>query len=277
LEYRIQERTQELSIANERLQEHDRRRTMFVSVASHELRTPMTAIRSFADNMIDGVAGALTDRQKTYLDRIEHNLNRLTRIINQLLDWSRLDMQKEVLRLEPLSIHQIAVLVVESLRTVAAEKQVAIDIDTPAHLPMIQGDRDKLEQILWNLVGNAVKFTPPGGKITVRFGALSDGMVQTCIEDTGCGIPPDQLDRVFNEFSKVPSTMPTSQGAQLGLFITKSFIAMHKGQIWVESALGAGSRFFFTTPCASAESQAGQTSPQIVSPGASTETSGGEI
>ena len=275
LEYRIQERTQELSIANERLQEHDRRRTMFVSVASHELRTPMTAIRSFADNMLDGVAGALTDRQKTYLDRIEHNLNRLTRIINQLLDWSRMDMQKEVLRLEPLCINQIAVLVVESLRTVAAEKQVAIDIDKPAHLPMIQGDRDKLEQILWNLVGNAVKFTPPGGNITVRFEGLSDGMVQTCIEDTGCGIPPDQLDRVFNEFSKVPSTMPTSQGAQLGLFITKSFIAMHKGEIWVESTLGAGSRFFFTTPCASPESQAGQTSPQIVSPNASTETSGG--
>ena len=275
LEYRIQERTQELSIANERLQEHDRRRTMFVSVASHELRTPMTAIRSFADNMLDGVAGALTDRQKTYLDRIEHNLNRLTRIINQLLDWSRLDMQQEVLRLEPLCINQIAVLVVESLRTVAAEKQVAIDIDKPAHLPMIQGDRDKLEQILWNLVGNAVKFTPPGGNITVRFEGLSDGMVQTCIEDTGCGIPPDQLDRVFNEFSKVPSTMPTSQGAQLGLFITKSFIAMHKGEIWVESMLGTGSRFFFTTPCASPESQAGQTSPQIVSPNASTETSGG--
>ena len=272
LEYRIQERTQELSIANERLQEHDRRRTMFVSVASHELRTPMTAIRSFADNMLDGVAGALSDRQKTYLERIEHNLNRLTRIINQLLDWSRLDMQKEVFRLEPLSIAQIAVLVVESLRTVAAEKNVSIDIDQPEHLPMIQGDRDKLEQILWNLVGNSVKFTPPGGQVTVRFEALSDGMVQTCVMDTGCGIPPDQLDRVFNEFSKIPSAMPTSQGAQLGLFITKSFITMHKGRIWVESTLGTGSAFFFTMP-STVENQA-HTSPTIVSPGPSTETSG---
>ena len=273
LEYRIQERTQELSIANERLQEHDRRRTMFVSVASHELRTPMTAIRSFADNMLDGVAGALSDRQKTYLERIEHNLNRLTRIINQLLDWSRLDMQKEVFRLEPLSIAQITVLVVESLRTVASEKNVSIDIDQPEHLPMIQGDRDKLEQILWNLVGNSVKFTPPGGQVTVRFEALSDGMVQTCVMDTGCGIPPDQLDRVFNEFSKIPSAMPTSQGAQLGLFITKSFITMHKGRIWVESTLGTGSTFFFTMPSTSVENQA-HTSPTIVSPGPSTGTSG---
>jgi signal transduction histidine kinase len=138
---------------------------------------------------------------------------------------------------------------------------------------MIHGDRDKLEQILWNLVGNSVKFTPPGGQVTVRFETLSDGMVQTCVMDTGCGIPPDQLDRVFNEFSKIPSAMPTSQGAQLGLFITKSFITMHKGRIWVESTLGTGSAFFFTMPSTSVENQA-HTSPTIVSPGPSTETSG---
>jgi signal transduction histidine kinase len=92
------------------------------------------------------------------------------------------------------------------------------------------------------------------------------------VEDTGCGIPSDQIDRVFNEFSKIPSAIPTSQGAQLGLFITKSFIEMHKGRIWVESQLGTGSRFFFTMPVAS-EGQAGHTSPQIVSPTSGTKTS----
>ena len=267
LEQRIEERTRELSVANERLQEHDRRRTMFVSVASHELRTPMTAIRSFADNMLDGVAGAVSDRQRTYLDRIGHNLNRLTRIINQLLDWSRLDMNKEILRLESLSVDQVATLVVESLRTVATEKHVDISVDSPDELPLIYADRDKLEQILWNIIGNAVKFTPAGGKVTVRFKTQPDGMVQTCVADTGCGIPPDQLDRVFNEFSKVPSTMPTSQGAQLGLFITKSFITMHKGKIWAESELGNGSCFCFTLPTVVPEEHLGHTSPQIVSPG----------
>jgi two-component system sensor histidine kinase/response regulator len=245
---------------------------MFVSVASHELRTPMTAIRSFADNMLDGVAGSLSDRQRTYLERIGHNLNRLTRIINQLLDWSRLDMQKEILRFEPLNLNQAATMVVESLRTVAHEKGVEIGIDSPPHLPMILGDRDRIEQILWNLIGNAVKFTPAGGRVTVRFETLSDGMVQTCVTDTGCGIPPDQLDRVFNEFSKVPSSMPTSQGAQLGLFITKSFITMHNGRIWAESKLGAGSRFFFALPCAVVETRPGQAAPQIVSPRSTTET-----
>ena len=267
LEQRIQERTVELSAANERLQEHDRRRTMFVSVASHELRTPMTAIRSFADNMLDGVAGAVSERQKTYLDRIGYNLTRLTRIINQLLDWSRLDLKKEILRLEPLCLDQITTRVVESLRTVAGEKNVEILVESPEPLPMIEADRDKLEQILWNLIGNAVKFTPPGGRITVRLEAVGDGMVQTCVMDTGCGIPTDQLPRVFDEFSKVPSTMPTSQGAQLGLFITKSFVTMHKGRIWVESELGKGSLFYFTLPCTASDSHPGQTSPQIISAG----------
>ena len=268
LEQRIQERTLELSAANQRLQDHDRRRTMFVSVASHELRTPMTAIRSFADNMLDGVAGVLTEHQKKYLERIEHNLNRLTRIINQLLIVSRWEMQKdtqEVLRLEPLCLGDIATLVVESLRTVASKKNVTIDLEAPEQLPQINGDRDKIEQILWNLIGNAEKFTPAGGKITVRFEVLPNDEVQTCVEDTGCGIPPDHLDRVFNEFSKVPSAIPTSQGAQLGLFITKSFITMHKGRIWVESTLGSGSRFYFTLPCTVPDNP--HTSPQIVSPG----------
>lgn len=271
LEQRIQERTLELSVANQRLQEHDRRRTMFISVASHELRTPMTAIRSFADNMLDGVAGTVSERQKTYLERIGHNLNRLTRIINQLLDWSRIDLNKEILRLEPLCLNETGSLVVESLRTVAAEKNVDIRVESPDQLPMIHADRDKLEQILWNIIGNAVKFTPPGGQVTVRFEALPDGMVQTCVTDTGCGIPADQLDRVFNEFSKIPSTMPTSQGAQLGLFITKSFISMHKGRIWAESSVGAGSRFYFTLPCTTPDSHPAQRSPEIVSPGSVTD------
>ena len=106
--------------------------------------------------------------------------------------------------------------------------------------------------------------------MTVRFEALPDGMVQTCVMDTGCGIPPDQLDRVFNEFSKVASTMPTSQGAQLGLFITRSFITMHSGRIWAESELGKGSRFYFTLPCVATD-RAEHTSPQIVSPGSTTD------
>jgi signal transduction histidine kinase len=106
--------------------------------------------------------------------------------------------------------------------------------------------------------------------VSVSFETSADGMVQTCVHDTGCGIPSEQLDRVFDEFSKVASTMPTSQGAQLGLFITKSFISMHKGRIWVESEVGAGSRFYFTLPGSAAGQSPAQSSPEIVSPGSAT-------
>jgi signal transduction histidine kinase len=250
LEERIRERTEELSRANDQLQAHDRRRSTFLSVVSHELRTPMTAIRSFAENMLDGVTGPLTSQQTTYLARIEHNVARLARIINQLLDWSRLDTRKDVLRPEPVCIAEIAATAAEGLQTVAAEKQVALRIEPEHPLPRIFGDRDKLEQILWNLIGNAIKFTPPGGTVTVTFSCDAAGMVKTCVADTGCGIDPLHLPSVFNEFSKVPSSMPSSQGAQLGLFITKTLITMHRGEIWAESTPGRGTCICFTLPTA---------------------------
>ncbi len=249
LEYRVEERTRELSEANNRLKEHDQKRSVFFSVASHELRTPMTAIRSFADNMLDGVAGPLTDRQTTYLKRIEHNLNRLTRIINQLLDWSRLDLKKESLRLEPLCVGQIANLVVENLAPVATEKGVTICLEIPNQLPPTHADRDKLEQIFWNLIGNAVKFTPTGGTVTVTVSVTPDHQIQIRVSDTGCGISQENLHRIFDEFSKVPSPVPTAQGAQLGLFITKTLVEMHGGTIIVESALNEGTTFTVTMPC----------------------------
>ena len=262
LEKRIAERTQELTTANERLQEHDRRRSLFLSVASHELRTPMTVIRSFADNMRDGIAGPVNEQQLTYLTRIGHNLSRLTRIINQLLDWSRLDSKKEVLCLTQVCVEAMALQVADSLRTVAAEKTITIEILHAEGLPAVQGDPDKLEQILWNLIGNAIKFTPPGGRIAVDFQTTPEGFVQTSVADTGCGIDPGHVGKLFQEFSKVPSANPTAQGAQLGLFITKHLVTMHRGTIWVESTPGAGTRFYFTVPVASSRKDSPQPAPQ---------------
>ncbi len=255
LEQRIAERTRELSIANEQLQRHDRRRSQFLSVASHELRTPMTVIRSFADNMRDGIAGPVSEQQMTYLTRIGHNLNRLTRIINQLLDWGRLDSENDPLRLTPVCIEATAILVADSLRTVATEKTVTLEIVHANALPAVQGDCDKLEQIFWNLIGNAIRFTPSGGRISVDFKATPEGFVQTCVADTGCGIDPGHLGKLFQEFSKVPSALPTAQGAQLGLFITKSLVTMHRGTIWVESTPGTGTRFYFSVPVASLKAE----------------------
>ena len=119
----------------------------------------------------------------------------------------------------------------------------------------VLGDCDKLEQILWNLIGNASKFTPPGGRIIVDFQTTPEGFVQTSVADTGCGIDQEHIEKLFTEFSKVPSALPTAQGAQLGLFITKSLVTMHGGTIWVESTAGVGTRFYFTLPIASSRAE----------------------
>ena len=126
-------------------------------------------------------------------------------------------------------------------------------------LTAVRADQEKLEQILWNLIGNAIKFTPPGGRITVEFKTTPDGFVQTSVADTGCGIDPDHIEKLFQEFSKVPSANPTAQGAQLGLFITKSLVTMHQGTIRVESTPGAGTRFSFTVPIAPSQEDSGAT------------------
>jgi signal transduction histidine kinase len=171
-------------------------------------------------------------------------------------------LKKEVLRLEPLCIQQTTILVLDSLQTVAAQKKIAIDVNCAERTPPILGDRDKVEQILWNLMGNAIKFTPPEGRITVEFGTTPDRFVQIAITDTGCGIQPADLPKIFNEFSKVSSSMPTSQGAQLGLCITKTLITLHKGKIWVESTPGVGTRFYFTLPIADVQPDSHEDSEQ---------------
>ncbi len=254
LERRVQERTHELQTVNERLQDHDQRRSKFVSVASHELRTPMTSIKGFVENMLDGLTGQLSERQEHYLQRVKHNVDRLTRIINQLLDWSRLDVGRIDIKPESLSIDAFVRDVVESFQTLAAEKSITLDV-LPCEQPLtVYADRDKLEQILWNLVGNAIKFTPHGGHVSVRCTAHDAGFAKITVSDNGCGIAADELPLVFNEFSKVESAMPTSQGAQLGLFITKSLVSLHGGGMWVESRLGAGTQFSFTLPLAATPS-----------------------
>jgi signal transduction histidine kinase/HAMP domain-containing protein len=250
LERRVEERTQELKTANLRLQEHDRRRSKFLSVASHELRTPMTSIRGLVENMLDGLTGGLTDRQGYYLRRVDHNIERLTRMVNQLLDWSRLDMGRIELKTTPVDLAELVREVLDGFQVLVAEKNLTVRFDQTPDVPSIQADRDKLEQVLWNLVGNAVKFTPSGGEIRVTIQQGDAGTVRFCVRDTGCGIAPEDLPHVFDEFSKVGSSLPQSQGAQLGLYITKSLIVLHGGRIEVESTPGAGSCFSVTLPIA---------------------------
>lgn len=258
LEAKVRERTtelqrlnRELKAANERLLELDRLKSAFVSIVSHELRTPMTAIKGYVENILDGLAGGLTDKQSYYLQRVKLNVERLTRMVNDLLDLSRIEdpeKRHDVLRPVPLCLRDLIAEVVESFQAIARERTIAVTAGHANPLPLVRGDRDKLHQILTNLIGNAVKFTQPGGAVRVETTAHGDEFVRVCVSDTGCGIPPHEQDKVFDKFFRGASIPDEARGAGLGLAITKSLVELHGGRIWLESAPGQGSRFFFLLP-----------------------------
>jgi signal transduction histidine kinase len=247
LERRVLERTQELQLANQKLQELDRLKSAFVSIVSHELRTPMTSIKGYVENMLIGLTGTLTDKQSHYLQRVKRNVERLTRLINDLLDLSRIEAGRIELHPAWLSVPELVGDVVESLHSMAREKPVTVVTQSAPALPLIRADRDKLHQILTNLIQNAIKFTPPNGEVRVEM-QRTDGHVLISVADTGCGIPPDEIDKVFEKFYRGESAPVEARGAGLGLAITKSLVELHGGRIWVESTPGHGSRFSLTLP-----------------------------
>jgi len=258
LEAKIRERTtelervnRELRAANEQLQELDRLKSAFVSIVSHELRTPMTSIKGYVENILDGLAGGLTDKQSHYLTRVKLNTERLTRMVNDLLDLARIedpDKRHEYLRPIPLSIRDLVAEVVESFQPMARQRSITVKADHPPSVPVIRGDRDKLHQVLTNLIGNAVKFTPEGGEVLIVTTARPGDAVQICVSDTGCGIPLHERDKVFDKFFRGTTIPEEARGAGLGLAITKSLVELHGGQLWVDSMPGKGSRFFFSLP-----------------------------
>jgi signal transduction histidine kinase len=247
LEQRVRERTQDLQSANDRLQELDRLKSAFVSIVSHELRTPMTSIKGLIENMMDGLTGELTERQIFYLSRVNHNIERLTRMINDLLDLSRIEAGHVELQTASVDTGTIAREVVELLQPMAMEKSVTLTTNIIDPIPLIQGDWDKLIQIFTNLTNNAIKFTPPSGTVTVGV-KYHDDHIHASVTDTGCGIPSNELETVFERFYRSQSADLKDRGAGLGLAITKSLIELHGGKVGVESTLGQGSCFRITLP-----------------------------
>ena len=250
LEQRVQHRTQLLLEANRRLQELDKLKSDFVSTVSHELRTPMTSIKGYVDNILDGLTGALTERQSYYLNRVKSNVERLTRMINELLDLSRIEAGKVDLNLGNVRMREFVSEVVEGFQGMAQQKGVTLRAQQPEDLPVIRCDHDKLHQVLTNLIQNAIKFTPTGGEVRVESQVRDDGFLTIGVIDTGCGIPPHELDKVFEKFYRGESGSPDDPRWGLGLAIAKSLVKLHGGQIWAESTPGQGSRFYFTVPIA---------------------------
>ncbi|OGQ23797.1 MAG: hypothetical protein A3C54_05795 [Deltaproteobacteria bacterium RIFCSPHIGHO2_02_FULL_60_17] len=232
-----------------RLRELDKMKSDFVSNVSHELRTPLTSIKGSVDNMIDGITGPLNEKQNRYLTRIKSNADRLTRLINNILDLSRIEAGRIDLKPATLALVPLAQEVAESIRPAAAEKLISLEVVSPDADPTAWADRDKITQVLTNLIGNAVKFTPSHGKVRVAIQRNGAQWMKVSVTDTGPGIPSDETGKIFDRFYQIaPAEKQKARGTGLGLAISKTLVEMHGGKIWLESGTGAGSTFSFTLP-----------------------------
>ena len=242
LEQRVQLRTQALQESNEMLQAVDQRRSDFVNDLSHALKNPLGAVELAAKNMLDGVYGPSTDKQRETLELLLEVTKRLTRNIDGL---HGLEIPPTI-DATPCSLPDITAEVARSFQVVADQKHVQVIVASPEDIPSIEGDVDKLSEILTNLIGNAIKFTPEHGEIRVTFRARDDGFVETTVSDTGSGITSEEIEKVFDRMFKGKRSPAESRGWGLGLAITKSLVELHGGTIWVESVVGQGTRFSFT-------------------------------
>jgi signal transduction histidine kinase len=245
----ITEQRQELEIANQRLKALDKLKSDFVSNVSHELRTPLTAVKVLLDNMRDGITGPLNERQSRYIIGIKDSADRLARLINDLLDLSVIEAGRVDLKPSRVPLAILLSTIADSLKPMTEEKLIRLEADNVDESLIAWADRDKFEQVLTNLISNAIKFTPAGGEI--RIGAQNDdaGWLQISVSDTGPGIASEQTERVFDEFYQLRQPgEKRAGGVGLGLAIAKKLVEMHGGKIWVCSELGRGSSFFFTLP-----------------------------
>ncbi len=250
----IKKATADLRRANDRLRQLDKLKDEFLSIASHELRTPMAAIKSYLWMVLnkERQEDHLSGKTQTYLDRAYQSTERLIALVNDMLDVSRIEGGRVELNPVNFQLCELADEVKEEVKPKADEKQLQFTIE-PCDLPDTIADKDKTHQVFLNLLGNAIKFTPQGGKITISFKQI-DFMIETSISDTGEGIPSEDLPKLFTKFGRLEGSltaMAKHKGTGLGLYICKQYIEMMKGQISVKSEVGKGTTFTFTLPLAS--------------------------
>jgi signal transduction histidine kinase/putative methionine-R-sulfoxide reductase with GAF domain/CHASE3 domain sensor protein len=238
----------EIEDKSRQLEAASRHKSEFLANMSHELRTPLNAITGFSEVLLERMFGEINPKQTEYLQDILSSGRHLLSLINDILDLSKIEAGRMELTLAqfhlPLALDNAITLVKER----AARHGIALDIDIDPRLGEFMGDERKIKQVLLNLLSNAVKFTPEGGRIGVK-AMRSDGTVEIAVSDTGIGIAPKDQEAIFEEFRQVGSDEARKvEGTGLGLTLTKKFIEMHGGRIWVESGVGKGSTFRFTLP-----------------------------
>ncbi|MEO6508586.1 MAG: HAMP domain-containing sensor histidine kinase [Patescibacteria group bacterium] len=239
----------DLKLANEKLKELDHLKDEFVSVASHELRTPMTAVKSYLWMALNGKGGELNEKQKYYLDRAYMSTDRLIKLVNDMLNVSRIEAGRVSLSVDKVDLNTLSEEVIAEVKPRADELGLTIKLVKVSDLPPVIADSDKIKEVLINFIGNSLKFTLSGGVIEINFVKKED-MIITNVIDNGKGIMKEYQAKLFEKFGIIKgsyTTTSTSQGTGLGLYICKSIIKMHKGEIWAASeGKDKGSTFSFS-------------------------------
>lgn len=263
----LQESFNTLETKNAELQHLAKLKDEFLANTSHELRTPLNGMIGISESMIDGATGKLTELQERNLWMIAQSGHRLSNLVNDILDFSKLKHQGIELQLKPVSLRDLVEVVLALSRSLVGTKQLTLINEVSPDLPAAEADENRLQQILYNLVGNAVKFTRLGtvkvsAEVLPSPAAQAPELLAVTISDTGIGIPEDKLERIFEAFEQAEgSTAREYGGTGLGLAVTKQLVELHHGQLTVNSTVGAGSQFIFTLPVAEEESGESQYEP----------------
>jgi signal transduction histidine kinase len=238
--HEIEEKSRELELAS-------RHKSQFLANMSHELRTPLNAILGYSELVLDDIYGAVPDKARAALERVQSNGKHLLGLINDVLDLSKIEAGRLTLSLADYSLNEVVASVVASVEAMAADKQLALKLDVPKGLPAGRGDEQRIRQVLLNLASNAIKFTDTG-EVAIR-ARLADGTFQVSVSDTGPGIAPEDQAKLFQDFQQADNSSTRKKGGTgLGLAISKRFVELHGGRIWLESEPGTGSTFSFELP-----------------------------
>jgi PAS domain S-box-containing protein len=233
--------------AEEALLRADALKDEFLANTSHELRTPLNGIIGIGQSMLDGAAGPLAEEQRRNLDMIVASGRRLANLVNDLLDFSKLRHEQIALCCLPTDLHALVEFVLTVSRTLIGSRLLRLFNRIDPEVPLVECDADRVQQILFNLVGNAIKFTPSG--VVEVSAEQQDGRIEITVLDTGVGIPSDKMEFIFGSFSQIDGSTGREQGGTgLGLAITRQLVALHGGTIRVASEIGSGSRFTFDLP-----------------------------
>ncbi len=232
----------------ERLAQANKMKTEFVSIASHQLRTPLAAIRWAMNLLTDGRLGPLTTDQSSYTDLVKESNERMIKLVNDLLDVSRIEMGKMILIPRQTNLYILVKKTIDNFAPFAQSHNIVLSLDAPETLPNVLTDPEKINLVIQNLIDNAVKYTKGRGEIKITL-SQDDKFLKTAIRDTGVGIPLEQQKFIFQKFFRSDNILKhQTVGTGLGLFIAKSVVEESRGKIWFESQAGKGTTFFFTLP-----------------------------